>query len=89
MLRSPVVEEGAEPYWYARVIGIHHANVWAENSRIQDGRTARRMEFLWVCWIGDESDYRSGFRRACLPKFAFVKFAFSFVNQPMWRASVT
>jgi hypothetical protein len=30
MLRSPETDEGAEPYWYARVIGIYHTNVWAE-----------------------------------------------------------
>jgi hypothetical protein len=84
MLWSPVVKEGAEPYWYARVIGIHHANVWAENSKIRDGRTARYMEFLWVHWFGDEPDYRSGFRRVRLPKIGFVEstdeFASSFVN---------
>ena len=84
MLRSPVTEAGAEPYWYARVIGIYHANVWAENPAIPDGRTARRMEFLWVRWFGDEPGYRSGFRRARLPKIGFVEstddFAFSFVD---------
>jgi hypothetical protein len=31
MLKSTETEEGAkEAYWYARVIGIYHANVWAE-----------------------------------------------------------
>ena len=28
MLRSPINEEGAEPYWYVRVLGIYHANIW-------------------------------------------------------------
>ncbi|KJA14397.1 hypothetical protein HYPSUDRAFT_142984 [Hypholoma sublateritium FD-334 SS-4] len=84
MLRSPVTEAGAEPYWYARVIGIYHANVWAENPAIIGGRTARRMDFLWVRWFGDEPGYRSGFRKARLPKIGFVEstdeFAFSFVD---------
>jgi len=84
MLRSPVTEEGAEPYWYARVIGIYHANVWAENSIIPGGRNARRMDFLWVRWFGDEPGYHSGFRQARLPKIGFVEstdeFAFSFVD---------
>ena len=83
MLRSPVAE-GAEPYWYARVIGVYHANVWTEHPAIQDGRNARRMNFLWVRWFGDEPGYRSGFRRARLPKIGFVEstddFAFSFVD---------
>jgi len=84
MLRSPVDEENAEPYWYARVIGIYHANVWIENSEIPGGRNTRRMDFLWVRWFGDEPGYHSGIRRARLPKIGFVEstddFAFSFVD---------
>ena len=72
MLRSPVNEEGAEPYWYARVLGVYHANVWAENSLIPGARNARCMNFLWVCWFGDKPGYHSGFRRANLPKIGFV-----------------
>jgi hypothetical protein len=83
MLRSPAAE-GAEPYWYARVIGVYHANVWTEHPAIRGGRNARRMDFLWVRWFGDEPGYRSGFRRARLPKIGFVEstddFAFSFVD---------
>ena len=82
MLRSPV--EGAEPYWYARVIGVYHANVWTEHPAVRGGRNARRMDFLWVRWFGDEPGYRSGFCRARLPKIGFVEstddFAFSFVD---------
>ncbi|KAF8156767.1 hypothetical protein B0H34DRAFT_789464 [Crassisporium funariophilum] len=66
---SPEVEEGAEPYWYARVIGA---------------RGVRRMDFLWVRWLGKEHRYDSGSRRALLPKIGFVEstdeFAFSFVD---------
>jgi hypothetical protein len=84
MLRSPVNEEGAEPYWYARVLGVYHANIWAENSVIPGARNVRRMDFLWVRWFGEEPGYRSGFCRARLPKIGFVEsldeFAFSFVN---------
>ena len=84
MLRSPVNEEGAEPYWYARVLGVYHANVWAENSVVSGARNTRRMDFLWVRWFGEEPSYHSGFRRARLPKIGFVEstdeFAFSFVD---------
>ena len=45
MLRSPVNEEGAEPYWHARVLGIYHANVWAENLVIPGARTAHLVRF--------------------------------------------
>lgn len=84
MLRSPETDEGAEPYWYARVIGIYHANVWAERTDIPGARSVRRMEFLWVRWFGKEPQYISGSRGARLPKVGFVEstdeFAFSFVD---------
>jgi hypothetical protein len=84
MLRSPETEEGAEAYWYARVIGIYHANVWVERTDIPDGRRVKRMDFLWVRWFGKEPEYISGSRRARLPKVGFVEstddFAFSFVD---------
>ncbi len=84
MLRSPETEEGAEAYWYARVIGVYHANVWVERTDIPDARRVRRMDFLWVHWFGKEPEYIAGSRRACLPKVGFVEstdeFAFSFVD---------
>ena len=84
MLRSPVNEEGTEPYWYARVLGVYHANIWAENSAIAGARNVRCMDFLWVRWFGEEPGYCSGFQQARLPKIGFVEstdeFAFSFVD---------
>ncbi|KIJ94699.1 hypothetical protein K443DRAFT_109976 [Laccaria amethystina LaAM-08-1] len=84
MLRSPETDEGAEPYWYARVIGIYHTNVWAERADIPGARSVRRMEFLWVRWFGKEPQYISGSCGARLPKVRFVKstveFVFSFVD---------
>jgi hypothetical protein len=84
MLRSPIKEEGAEPYWYARVLGVYHANIWAENSVIPGARNVRRMDFLWVRWFGEVPGYRSGFCQARLPKIGFVEstdeFAFSFFD---------
>ena len=84
MLRSPETEEGAEAYWYARVIGVFHANVWVEQTDTPGARRVKRMNFLWVRWLGREPEYISGSRRARLPKVGFVKstdeFAFSFVD---------
>ena len=88
MLRSPEseFEEGADTYWYARVIGIYHANVWvdSEQTDIPDARRVKRMDFLWVRWFGKEPEYISSSRRARLPKIGFVEstdeFAFSFVD---------
>ena len=73
MLRCPVTEANATPYWYARVIGIYHANIWVENPEIPGGRENRRMDFLWVRWFGDVANYRSGFRTPRLHKIGFVK----------------
>ena len=84
MLQSPITEEDAEPYWYARVLGVYHANIWSRNPAIHGGRNARHMDFLWVCWFGKEPDYCLGFFQACLPKISFVEstddFAFSFID---------
>ena len=84
MLQSPITEEDAEPYWYARVLGVYYANIWSRNPAIHGGRNARHMDFLWVCWFGEEPDYCSGFCQACLLKISFVEstydFAFSFID---------
>ena len=84
MLRASTAEAATEPYWYARVIGIYHANIWVENTVIPGGRKTRRMDFLWVRWLGKELNYRAGFRKACLPKIGFIEstddYAFSFVD---------
>ena len=84
MLGSPETEEGAEAYWYARVIGIYHANVWVERMDIPDAQRVKQMDFLWVHWFGKEPEYISGSHRARLPKVGFVEstdeFAFSFLD---------
>lgn len=84
MLHSPINKDNAEPYWYARGLGVYHANIWFENSVIPGAKNPRCMDFLWVCWLGEEPGYLSGFCRACLPKIGFVpstdEFSFSFVD---------
>lgn len=71
MVLSPETEDDAHPYWYARVLGVFHAQVLhtgadAKNHSIQP------MEFLWVRWFGLEPGYRSGTHVARLPKIGFV-----------------
>ena len=41
--------DGNDPYAYARVIGIYHANVICTGVWRED-YTPHRMEFLWVQW---------------------------------------
>ncbi|KAJ7173701.1 hypothetical protein C8R46DRAFT_893463 [Mycena filopes] len=71
MVLSPETGPDAHPFWYARVLGIFHAEVLhtGEQSRTNG---AQRMEFLWVRWFGTEPNYQYGFKAARLPKVGFV-----------------
>lgn len=84
MVRSPDTGEHANPYWYARVIAVYHANIWTTNPAVIDGDNVRRMDFLFVRWFGEEPDYSFGFRQARLPKIGFVpssdEYAFGFLD---------
>ena len=92
MVRAPDEQESAEdqgtstcePYWYARVLGIYHANVSTSHPEAPNGRQVRRMDFLWVRWFGAEPRYAHGFGQARLPKIGFVpsddKYAFGFLD---------
>ena len=84
MVNSPETGPGAQPYWYARVIGIFHAYVSSNHPGVR-GKMLHPMDFLWVRWFGMEHDpYRHGFYHARLPKIGFVEssdeFAFTFLD---------
>ena len=84
MVNSPETGPGAQPYWYARVIGIFHAYISSTHPEVRE-KTLRSMDFLWVRWFGMEpGPYRHGFRRARLPKIGFVEasddYAFTFLD---------
>lgn len=73
MVKSPETGPRAQPYWYARVIGIFHAMVSSSHQEVQN-RSLRQMEFLWVRWFGmEQGQYRHGFHCANLPKIGFVE----------------
>ena len=89
ILRAPPPDQiddirGYEPFWYARVIGIHHVKVYTTHTQVQDGGQVRRMKYLWVRWFGSEPNYNHGFSRGRLPKIGFVPstddFAFGFLD---------
>jgi hypothetical protein len=71
MVRSRETDAGAHPFWYARVLGVFHANVLHTGARATN-RSVQNMEFLWVRWFGTEPGYRYGRRSARLPKIGFV-----------------
>jgi hypothetical protein len=69
------------PYWYARVLGIYHMDVWLNT----EGPIRRRqIEVLYVRWMAPLIDSQSGMSCARLPKVAFVedsdRDAFGFLN---------
>lgn len=57
----------AHPYWYARVLGVFHAQVYHGSSR-----KPQHMEFLWVRWFGREIGWSSGPRNLKLDRVGFV-----------------
>lgn len=70
MLKSDETdEEGvpAHPYWYARVLGVYHANVYHRNER-----SPRRCDFLWVRWLGRDPEWDSGPRHLRLDRVGYV-----------------
>ena len=71
MVVSPEKEDGAHPFWYARVLRVFHTDVLHVGPASRN-RSVQRMEFLWVRWFGVEQNYQSGFHVARLPKIGFV-----------------
>ena len=45
--------EAPHPFWYARVIGIFHAQVIYAPTKVY---SPQRFTFLWVRWLGDDTD---------------------------------
>ncbi len=83
MVPSPETEQGAHPFWYAAVLGVFHADVQHVGSESRDFRF-KRMEFLWVRWLGMVPGCTFGKKQAKLPKIGFVpdsdEFAFGFLD---------
>ncbi|KAJ7881644.1 hypothetical protein B0H13DRAFT_2540449 [Mycena leptocephala] len=55
------------PYWYARVLGVFHVNVFPPKAR-----APRRYEFLWVRWLGRDPEWKSGPSHLCLDRIGYV-----------------
>ncbi|KAI5833921.1 hypothetical protein K523DRAFT_295015 [Schizophyllum commune Tattone D] len=56
------------PFWYARVLGIFHANVFPDQHALEP----TRMEFLWVRWYGAEPDWVGGPATLRLDRVGYV-----------------
>lgn len=71
MVLSPETGNEAHPYWYARVLGVFHAEI-LHTGPAAANRSVQHMEFLWVRWFGLVPNHRFGFKAARLPKIGFV-----------------
>jgi hypothetical protein len=76
--------EDPHPYWYARILGIYHANVRYIGSNHTVSREPQRMEFLFVRWFGRDPTPRSGWKAKRLIRLGFVpgndETAFGFID---------
>ncbi|KAI0090930.1 hypothetical protein BDY19DRAFT_886849 [Irpex rosettiformis] len=64
-------ELDSHPYWYARVLGVFHANV----RYLGEGSTSRefeRVEFVWIRWFGRDQNMLGGFAARRLHCVGFV-----------------
>jgi hypothetical protein len=73
MVLSREEEEAREkhPYWYARVIGIFHANV-RHTGPASTSCNSQSMQFLWVRWFGHDLTHQDGWKTRRLPRIGFV-----------------
>ena len=67
------------PYWYARVIGIFHANVLYLGNETGCA-IPHRMDFLWVRWLGRNPDHDAGWQKRRLFQVGYIPRAFGFVD---------
>ena len=56
MLRA--CDDAQHPFWYARVIGIYHANVFFERKSRECH--PEPVDFLFVRWLGCDPDWKGG-----------------------------
>jgi len=74
MVLSPENEDENDdphPYWYARVLGIYHANVRHIGSKSKSYEP-KQMDFLFVRWFGRDLDPRPGWKAKRLIRLGFV-----------------
>jgi hypothetical protein len=63
--------DGQHPYWYARVVGIFHADVRHLGPKSQSD-DAQHLDFLWVRWFGRDLDHAGGWLAHRLHRVGFL-----------------
>jgi hypothetical protein len=74
MVLSPENDEDNQnphPYWYARILGIYHADV-RHVGPISKSDQPQRMEFLFVRWFGRDFTPEPGWKAKRLLRLGFV-----------------
>jgi hypothetical protein len=59
------------PYWYARVIGIHHVDI-IHTGPLSKSLHKERVDFLFIRWFGRDLDYRAGWQAQRLHRVGFL-----------------
>jgi hypothetical protein len=75
MVLSPENEnenEDPHPYWYARILGIYHADIRYTGPNSTVSRDPQRMEFLFVRWFGRDPTPQPGWKAKRLFRLGFV-----------------
>jgi hypothetical protein len=71
MVKSREDTANGHPFWYARVLGVFHAQIF-HTGPLARNRSVQHMEFLWVRWFGTVEGHRHGPKVAQLPKVGFL-----------------
>lgn len=61
---------GEHPFWYARILAVFHVNV---RNRSNMAEKYRRMDILWVRWLGRDPDVKGGWKSKRLDRVGYVK----------------
>jgi len=67
MVPSPETEMHAHPFWYAAVLGVYYADVQHVSNDTGDF-CFKRMELLWVRWLGVVPSHSLGEKTGKTPK---------------------
>ncbi|KAI0027632.1 hypothetical protein K488DRAFT_60856 [Vararia minispora EC-137] len=60
-------DNGQHPFWYARVLGVYHANVFFPGSRKHT-----RVDFLFVRWFGIDPEWQGGAAAKRLDRIGYI-----------------
>jgi hypothetical protein len=65
--------DASHPYWYARILGVFHANISYAGNDAPAFHSPQQMDFVWVRWFGrDPNNYRSGWKAKRLHRLGFI-----------------